>query len=905
MTLETYRQKRNFKKTPEPPPEASERAQDGRAGDAPALRFVVQKHAASHLHYDFRLELDGALKSWAVPKGPSLNPEDKRLAMMVEDHPMDYRTFEGIIPEGNYGAGTVMVWDEGTYTALGAETREESEKLLREQMGKGSLKFSLRGEKLKGAYSLSKMRGGKEENAWLLIKKQDDFATKQDVLLWNRSVLSGRDMEEIAEARDAVWRSNRDDDALRADNESRPQPEAHPAPASTQPRTMAFAPPQIAGIDLSRIDLTGAVRAEMPHDVKPMLATLTDEPFDRDGWLFELKWDGYRAVAELKRGDALLYSRNMLSYNERYGPVVRDLEKLPFDAVLDGEVVVLNSEGRPEFKLLQNWLGDAAGRIVYYVFDIIYLEGYDLCSLPLLRRKAILKAILPETAHVRWSDYIERNGRALYDAARGQGLEGVIAKDGASQYRAGDRTEDWLKIKTHLRQSAVICGFTEPRGGRKDLGALILGVYEDEDGEPTDDDSRKQLVYIGHTGGGFTEADLAHVKERLEPLIAKRSPFAIPPPTNAPPTWTRPELVCDVKFAEWSKDGMMRQPIFIGLRDDIDPLSVCRELPVPLAKATKRRYKRKEAKPETVTVDGRTIEITNPDKLYFPDDGDLTQGLTKRDVVGYYRGIAPLILPHLVDRPQSLHRFPNGINGESFFQKDVGGQVPGWVETVVIGDDDDPQEYLLCQDEATLTLMANMGCIEVNAWNSRRQHLDNPDYLVIDLDPLDISFAEVVKAALEVHRLLDAAEIPNYIKTSGATGLHIFSPLGAQYPYDQVREFGRLVAYLVNDRLPETTSVERSPEKRKGKVYLDFLQNRRGQTMAAVYSLRPRPGAPVATPLLWEEVRPGMTPSQFNIRTLPERLAKHGDLFGPVLGEGIDMAASLARLEKVALARGR
>lgn len=892
MTLETYRQKRNFKKTPEPAPGASEAAPP----DEP-LRFVVQKHAASHLHYDFRLELGGALKSWAVPKGPSLNPEDKRLAMMVEDHPLDYRTFEGIIPEGNYGAGTVMVWDEGTYTALGAETRAESEKLLQEQMGKGSLKIVLRGEKLKGAYSLSKMRGGKDpssgkgENAWLLIKKQDDFATKQDVLLWDRSVRSGRSMEEIADAREAEWRSNRDDEEG----------------ASPAPQTMAFAPPQIDGVDLSRIDLTGAVAAPMPHDVKPMLATLTDESFDREGWLFEIKWDGYRAVAEIKRGRAggevLLYSRNMLNFNERYGPIVRDLEKLKFDAVLDGEIVVLNKEGRPEFKLLQNWLGDAAGTLVYYVFDILFLEGYDLRNLPLLRRKAILKAILPDLPHVRWSDYIERNGRALYDTARQHDLEGVIAKDGASQYRSGDRTEDWLKVKTHLQQSAVICGFTEPRGGRKDLGALILGVYEDENGQPTDDDARKQLVYIGHAGGGFTEKELAHVKERLEPLIVAKSPFKVAPPTNAPPTWTRPGLVCEVKFSEWSKDGIMRQPIFLGLRDDIDPLSVCRELPVPLAKAVKRRYKRREEQPEVVTVDGKTIEITNPDKLYFPEDGTPGAGLTKRDIISYYRGIAPLILPYLVDRPQSLHRFPNGINGESFFQKDVGGQVPGWAETITIGDDGDPEEYLLCQDEATLTLMANMGCIEVNPWNSRRQHLDNPDYLVIDLDPLDISFAEVIKVALETHRLFEAAEIPDYVKTSGATGMHIYVPLAAQYPYEQVREFGRLVAYLLNDRLPETTSVERSPEKRKGKVYLDFLQNRRGQTMATVYSLRPRPGAPVATPLQWEEVRAGMTPTQFNIRTLPDRLAKHGDLFKPVLGEGIDMAASLARLEKVA--RGR
>lgn len=879
MTLETYRKKRNFKQTPEPPPEGAEPAAP--AGEP--LRFVVQKHAASHLHYDFRLELGGALKSWAVPKGPSLNPADKRLAMMVEDHPLDYRTFEGIIPEGNYGAGTVMVWDEGTYTALGATTREESEKILAEQLGKGSLKVVLRGQKLKGAFAISKMHGGKEENAWLLVKKQDDFATPQDVLLWDRSVVTGRSLDEIAEAREAEWTSNRSN----GQEDERPDPGARGFAPAVGTAAEPAAILRVDGMDVSRIDLTGAIPAPLPREVKPMLATLTDEPFDREGWLFEIKWDGYRAVAELGGGEVLLYSRNMLSYNERYESIVRDLRTLEFDAVIDGEVVVLDEAGRPQFKLLQNWLNDGAGQLVYYVFDIIYLQGYDLCNLPLLRRKAILKAILPELPHVRWSDYIEHHGRALYDSARQHDLEGVIAKDTASQYRSGDRTEDWLKVKTHLQQSAVICGFTEPRGGRKDLGALILGVYEE-----TPD---RELVYIGHTGGGFTQAELAYVKERLEPYVVKKSPFKDAPPTNAPPTWTRPELVCDVKFAEWSKDGMMRQPIFIGLRDDIEPQSVCRELPVPLAKAVKRRYKRKEDKPEEITVDGHKLTITNPDKLYWPDEG-----LTKRDLISYYRGIAPLILPYLVDRPESLHRFPNGINGESFFQKDVGGQVPEWVQTISLGEEDgDPEEYLICQDEATLVLMANMGCIEVNPWNSRRQNLNKPDYLVIDLDPLDIAFVEVIRAAQEVHRVFEAAEMPNYVKTSGATGLHIYVPLEAKYSYDQVREFGRLVAYLVNDRLPETTSVERSPEKRKGKIYLDFLQNRRGQTMATVYSLRPRSGAPVATPLLWEEVVPGMTPAHFNIRTLPDRLAKHGDLFKPVLGEGIDLAESLQRLEKV------
>jgi bifunctional non-homologous end joining protein LigD len=574
MTLETYRRKRNFAETPEPPPEAT-------GTPADQLRFVVQKHQASHLHYDFRLELDGALKSWAVPKGPSLNPKDKRLAMMVEDHPLEYRHFEGIIPEGNYGAGTVMVWDEGTYSAPGATTRAESEEILRDALAKGRLKLVLRGEKLKGEFSLSRMQG-ENGRSWLLIKKTDAFATSQDVLQWDRSVRSGRTLAEIAAPGAAEWppsQAGGDAEDLASGATEEPEPKTVPAVAE-----IPAGPAANGKVDLARLDLTGATKGPLPRKLTPMLATLTDEPFDREGWLFELKWDGYRALAELHAGEEpLLYSRNQISFNDRYGPVVRDLARLQMNAVLDGEVVVLNEKGRPEFKLLQRYLKTGEGMLVYYVFDVLYLEGYDVRGLPLLHRKALLKAVLPELTHVRWSDYIATKGRALYDSARQIDLEGVIAKDASSPYRAGVRSGAWLKVKTHLQQSAIIAGFTEPRGGRKDLGALVLGVYEDR---PR---GRQELVYIGHAGGGFDGAELAYVKERLEPFAIKRSPLRKPPPTNAPVTWVAPELVCDVRFAEWSADGIMRQPIYLGLRDDIDPKNVCRELPVPVAQAVTPR----------------------------------------------------------------------------------------------------------------------------------------------------------------------------------------------------------------------------------------------------------------------------------------------------------------------------
>ncbi|HTK78032.1 MAG TPA: non-homologous end-joining DNA ligase, partial [Gemmataceae bacterium] len=550
MSLAKYHAKRRFDRTPEP----HGRTEGGRG----PLRFVVQKHAASHLHYDFRLELDGTLKSWAVPKGPSLNPADKRLAMMVEDHPLDYRTFEGIIPQGNYGAGTVIVWDEGTYSSRETADRVEGERLLREGLRKGHLRIVLNGQKLKGEFSLLKLRRG-ADNAWLLVKGRDDWASDSDVTAQDRSVASGRTLDDLAAKRKGVrvWKSNRSAKAA-------PRPKVTPAPA---------------------IELNGAPKGPAPQNVKPMLASLVEEPFDRAGWIYELKWDGYRAIAEVGGRGVRLYSRNHKSFEQRFAPIVESLRGLGHRAVLDGEIVVLDDRGRSQFQLLQNYQKTGQGSLHYYVFDILHLDGRDLRGLPLLRRKELLEEVIRGVPNVHLSEQVEAQGVAFFKAAEEQGLEGIIAKDAESVYREGVRSHAWLKIKTHKRQEAVIGGFTEPRRSRKHLGALVLGVYEGKD-----------LVYIGHTGGGLDTKGLAEMRARLEPLVRRQCPFTKKPKANAPVHWVEPKLVCEVTFQEWTGDGRMRIPIFVGLREDKPAHQVRREKAEDVGKALEKEA---EEKPRT------------------------------------------------------------------------------------------------------------------------------------------------------------------------------------------------------------------------------------------------------------------------------------------------------------------
>jgi bifunctional non-homologous end joining protein LigD len=838
MNLEEYQKKRDFTRTSEP--EGDRSLQEGGP-----LRFVIQKHDASKLHYDLRLELDGVLKSWAVPKGPSLDPSQKKLAMMVEDHPLDYRNFEGVIAEGNYGAGPVLIWDEGFYEVPGIEGRQANENHVRQGLERGNLKFYLEGEKIQGEFALVKIKDA-QANSWLLIKKNDQYASKLDILEQDYSVRSGKTLEEIKRQEKRNGQVNQE--------------------------------------ELQKLESRGAQKAPMPTDIRPMRASLTDEPFDRSEWLFELKWDGFRAIAEVKRDHIRLYSRNLLPFEKEFAPIAAELKKIKFEAVFDGEIVVVDENGRADFQLIQNYRRTGEGLLVYYIFDLLFLEGYDLQGLPLAHRKETLRKILPNLPRIKFSNHNEGDGKALFMLAVESGMEGIIAKNQTSTYQAGVRSQDWLKIKNRRSQEAVIGGFTQPRGSRTNLGALLLGVYEGDD-----------LVYVGHTGGGFTEAELDEVQARLSPLKRKSSPFKNRFKTNTAPTWVEPQLVCEVKFSEWTDDGVMRQPIYQGMREDIDPRQVTREIPIPKSTALQpKRFQGATEMKEKVKIGGKELTLSNLNKVYWPDEV-----ITKGDMIQYYRDISSLILPYLKDRPESLHRFPNGIQGKSFFQKNV-TNAPDWVETCKIESEnsDDVVQYLLCQDEATLVYMANLGTIEINPWNSRTQSLDHPDYLIIDLDPGERPFEDVVKVALTVHEFLEESGAENYIKTSGKTGLHICIPLGAKYDYDQTRQFANIITHLVNAHLPEITSVERKPNKRKGLIYLDHLQNRRGQTLAAPYSLRPRPKATVSTPLKWEEVRPGLRPEQFHIKNIQKRVERVGDLWEGVLGSGIDMQKCLSTIQE-------
>jgi bifunctional non-homologous end joining protein LigD len=620
----------------------------------------------------------------------------------------------------------------------------------------------------------------------------------------------------------------------------------------------------------------------MPHHIKPMLATLTDEPFDDPDWIYEIKHDGYRAVAEIKGGEVELYSRNLNSFNQLFHPVVDTLKGLNYDMILDGEIVIMDEDGRSKFQLIQNYQRTGSGALYYYVFDLLYYDGYDLRDIPLIKRKSLLQKALPELHNVKYSDHISKHGKDFYKLAQQNKLEGIIAKKAAGQYLTGKRSRDWLKIKLHSQQEAVICGYTKPKGSRKHFGALILGVYKG-----------KELIYIGHSGGGFNDENLAAIKKKLDNIIIDKSPFKEKIRTNTPVTWVKPELVCEVSFSEWTDEGLMRHPVFLGLREDKKPSEVHME--IPEASSEEIIKEENNAVDKEVTINRHKLKLTNLDKIYFPDDG-----YTKGDVIEYYRKISKYMLPYLKDRPESMLRHPNGIYGKSFFQKNVDHMPPDWVKTEKIYSEhnEDYINYLICNDAATLVFMANLGCIEINPWFSRIQSKENPDYLVIDLDPEEISFDKVVDTALNVKEALDIAGAKSFCKTSGATGLHVYVPLKAKYDYDVAKEFAHVIGKIVNSWIPDFTSLERSPSKRKKKVYLDYLQNRRGQTLAAPYSVRPKPGATVSTPLKWEEVKQGLHPTDFTIKNIFKRLEKTGDLFKGVLGPGIDIEKCIKRLEK-------
>jgi bifunctional non-homologous end joining protein LigD len=795
--LDEYNRKRDFGKTPEPA---------GRLTDPGEMnRFVVQRHMARREHYDFRLQLGASLISWAIPKKPVCDPRVKRLAIKVEDHPLEYIHFEGTIPKGNYGAGTVMVWDIGYYY-LDRDKKFPAEAEIKKRIAKGSLKLYLHGVKLKGLFNLVKGNDG-EKQEWLFMKageKSDETGYEE------KSAISGRTMEEIA----------------------------------------------TSGREWNPED-TGSLQPEsaFPGFIKPMFATLADKPFSGEGWIFELKYDGYRVIAVRNNGEIRLYSRNGNNFNEKYTGIAGELEGINTSFIIDGEVCFVEATGMANFQKLQHISPSRQDNIHYYVFDILWLNGHDLTTLPLTERKKLLALLLKNSpGHIHYVGHIENEGENFFAEAEKKQLEGIIAKRADSRYFPGNRTRDWLKIKTGHRQEMIICGYMPSDKASRPFSSLLCAVNRDG-----------TLVYTGRVGTGFSESLQKEILGKLNNILTEEIPVSNPP-KNRNIRWVKPVYICEVRFSEWTSEGVMRHPSFLGLRSDkpVEDIVVEKGIGVP--------------GPDRV-------KFSNLDKVFWPEEG-----ITKGDVIGYYRDIAHFILPYLKDRPQSLYRTPEGIVKKGFFQKNMKDLAPEWAETVKVESSKSGQiEYLLCQDADTLLFMANLGCIEINPWSSRLPLLDNPDLMIFDLDPVNVEFEKVLEIALAFKQLFDRLSLPSYCKTSGSRGLHIYVPIIPRYSWSQVQNFVRTLEKHIHTQFPDITSLERSPSKRQGKVYLDFLQNARGKTMSSVYSIRPRPGATVSAPLHWDEVREGVRPEMFNIRTMRKRLSQTGDLWKGIFENGFDI----------------
>jgi bifunctional non-homologous end joining protein LigD len=768
--LREYRRKRDAARTPEP-------FGGGNGGDAPI--FVVQRHAARSLHYDFRLERDGVLASWAVPKGVPLEPGQQRLAVHVEDHPLEYAQFEGEIPQGNYGAGTVELWDRGTYELL-------------EEKRNGGLTVRLEGERLRGTWALVPAHLSGDPKNWLIVRKRED-------------------------------------------DEPRPRTE-----------------------------------------YAPMLATLADAVPEGADWLHEVKWDGYRAIVRLSAGDAAMKSRNAKDLTGRFPTVARAIEravKTP-DCVLDGEVCALDDQGRATFSAMQQ--GKEGTAYVFVAFDLLEVEGEPLIDRPLTERRARLEQLLDRRSKTVLLSEAFEDGPALFDAAREQRYEGVVSKRAGSRYLPGKRTRDWLKVKTRDRQEFLVAGYTKGQGRReRSFGSLVLAVREGD-----------ELVYVGNCGTGFDEAEIERLLGRLKPLQRETPPFRtvpkMPRVRKGDVVWVEPELVCEVEFVEWTHDGHLRAPVYMGLREDKEPEEVHREQPLG---------------PE-IRSGRRLLKLSNLDKPFWPDEG-----ITKGDLLAYYRAVAPVLVPHLRERPFTMKRYPDGAFGKFFFQKDAPSHMPDWILRVPmeVSTRESPRRrrvvsFPLVNDELALLWVVNMGCIDLNTWYSRVDKPDRPDFVLFDLDPSpDVGFAETIEVALLVRQALDALGLVGFPKTSGADGMHVLVPVERRYTYDDTREFAEIVARAIASAHRGLATTEWVKSKRRG-VLVDWNQNGEGKTIASVYSVRPKPGAPVSTPLRWDEVNATLNPAIYTMDAVRARIEEHGDLFAGVLSTRQSLGAALRAL---------
>jgi bifunctional non-homologous end joining protein LigD len=924
VPLEEYRAKRDFTRTAEPPPHES------KAHTGP-LQFVVQKHAARRLHYDFRLEVDGVLKSWPIPNGPSYAPGERRLAVMTEDHPLDYATFEGVIPKGEYGGGQVIVWDAGIYApedhAQPCYERKRAEKLVREGIDEGRLTVFLHGRKLRGMWTLVHM----QDKNWLFMKKDDSFADpNHDVLLEDESVLSGLTIEDLKAGK--------------------------------------LPPKRETSLLLEPADLAGARRADLPRNLSPMLPSLGTKPFANSNWVFEPKLDGYRVIATVNGNDIKLASRRGLDCSPEYPWLVSALREQPYrEAIFDGEIVALDENGRPSFQLLQNRMGEPRPFLLYYAFDLLYRDGFDLRGVALEQRKQLLSQSLIPADRVRVVDTYPEDGVTLYEAVRTNGMEGIVAKRRDSKYETGRRTDAWLKIKATHSDEFVVGGYTAGSGSReRTFGSLVVGYYKP---------GASKLTYVGHAGSGFDDRTLHTLYERLQGLRTEESPFEGEVPTmgmwrrpgkaEGPIRWVQPELVAQVKYAEMTSDGILRAPVFLGIREDKTP----REVGGPEAtledgtvteaivrdraeaghevRANGAENARNDGDPGTerliealrshrgenlkLNVDGHELAFSNLNKVFWPAHGD-QRALTKRDLVTYFCAIAQYMLPHTRNRPLTLVRFPNGIHGGHFYQKHYSQPIPNYVDTVWLYSDRNAGdgEYILINNMATLLWLGQLADIEIHTWYSRvdasgdaagypttfagslenmhQSVLNYPDFIVFDLDPYLYSgkeargaepelhpegFAATSEVALKLKELLDGLGVASFVKTTGRTGLHIYVPITRGLDYHATHALSEALARFLEQQNPKTVTTEWAVDKRRGKVFVDYNQNVRGKTLASIYSPRVLPWAAVSMPLRWDEVGGKVFPTDFTILNAAERVAKVGDLWAEILEAKHDLAKVL------------
>lgn len=825
MSLEKYWQKRDFTKTPEP------RGKVLRPGKQ--LNYYVQEHHASRLHYDFRLELEGTLKSWAVPKGPSLDPADKRLAVHVEDHPLSYGPFEGDIPEHQYGAGHVKLWDHGVW-----EPEGDAVKAYRA----GRLKFHLDGHKLHGGWTLVRMgrQEGKQDN-WLLIKENDDEARHGD-----EAHITELRPESVA---------NKPQGRQKKTAETRIEPSKKPAKRTSR--------------NVSAKEIGGAVASTMPEMINPQLATLSEHAPSGDEWLSEVKFDGYRAVCRIEDGEAKIFTRAGNDWTSKWKGIAKALGELPVESAwVDGEVVAVESDGRISFQALQNMMREGkTAQLAYYVFDLMYLNGYDLIAVPLIERKRLLQALLanaPEGGPLIYSDHIAGGAQEVFEHACMHGMEGVVVKRADGAYLQS-RGRSWLKVKCMQRQEFVVAGYTDPAGSREEFGALLLGVYDGD-----------KLQYCGKVGTGFGSGLLRDVAKKFKTLELTKPAFDNPPTGSEARGvhWLKPELVAEVDFAQWTNSGNIRHASFVGLRADMPAKEIVRERALSdqeLAKAERETKPQSRAKKGYVNIAG--VEISHPDKILFP-----RIGLTKLALAEYYVAVGDWILPHLKDRPLALVRCPQGDAHDCFFQKHVNETVAEAIDRVDVPEEKGSSVYMMANSLAAVIGMVQMGVLELHTWGSLAGKLEFPDRLIFDLDPAEgLGWDTVVQGAQLVHGLLDEIGLRSFLKTTGGKGLHIVVPLKPERPWDEVKAFSKTVAEHLAHTLPDRFTSNMAKNKRGGKIFIDYLRNGRGATAVAAFSTRAKPNATISVPIFWEELDKDVRADTFHVRNLQQRLSELKD----------------------------